>query len=122
MPYLAKLAGFRFVEHGYSAHNPILVIWAETGLLGILLYLGVLASALYTFVVQFLRYRKTDIHHPFLPYFALVSCVFLGYMASWFKGGSMEMAHSYFFILALLLIPAGLPFDSSLIKDETIHP
>ena len=39
-------------------HNPVLTIWAETGMIGILLYLGVLASALLAFVRSWLRDRR----------------------------------------------------------------
>ena len=103
---------------GVSAHNPILVIWSETGLLGILLYLGILISAVISFSKQYLYYKGINVCHPWIPYFAFVSSVFLGFMASWFKGGGMEMAHSYFFMLALLLIPSGLESNRSLSSVE----
>jgi O-antigen ligase len=104
-----------------SSHGPVFVIWGETGLIGILLYLGILISAVIAFVRQYLRYQNISESHPFLPYFAIVSSVFLGYMFSWVKGGAMERAHSYFFMLALLLIPSGLEFGSSLRKEPMIQ-
>lgn len=93
---------------GVSAHNPILVIWGETGLIGILLYLGILISALISFFKQYMRFRINSIYQPYIPYFALVTCILLGFIVSWVKGGGMESAHSYFLILSLLLIPSGL--------------
>ena len=99
-------------ETGRAIHNPILVIWSETGLLGILLYLGILISAVFSFMKQYLHYRNIDAHHPFLPYFAIVSSIFLGYMASWIKGGGAEYEQAYFFMLATLLIPSGIDYDS----------
>lgn len=92
-------------------HNPILTIWSETGFLGILLYLGMLISSFYLFVSQYLKFRKIgckDID----PYFAAVSSVALGYLISWFKGGGMESDFSYFFVLALLILPSVLNYTS----------
>ena len=106
-------------ETGVSMHNPILMIWGETGLLGILLYVGILISAALAFIKQYLHYRNIKVDHPFIPYFALVSSVSLGYLASWVKGGSMEMAFSYFFMIALLLIPSGLDYSAPSIDDKT---
>jgi putative inorganic carbon (hco3(-)) transporter len=103
-PYL----GIANEVDGVSAHNPILVIWGETGLIGILLYAGILISALISFVKQYVRFRINSIYQRYMPYFALVTCIFLGFIVSWVKGGGMESAHSYFLILALLLIPSGL--------------
>jgi len=104
-----------------SAHNPILVIWSETGLFGILLYIGILVSAIIEFAKQYIRYQHINIDHPYIPYFAFVSSVFLGYMASWVKGGGMEMAHSYFFMLALLLIPFGLDDGASVQLSNSVN-
>jgi hypothetical protein len=43
-----------------------------------------------------------------MPYFALATSAFLGYFASWIKGGGMELSHSYFLMLAIFLIPSCL--------------
>jgi O-antigen ligase len=90
-----------------SIHNPVLAIWAETGILGVSIYLGVLGSAVWSFVRHYLIIRKLG-SHSLLPYFPLVASIFLGYMASWIKGGGMESEFTYFLMLALLLIPSGL--------------
>lgn len=96
-----------------SLHNPLLVILAETGVPGLLLYLGVLAGCVWSALRVY--FRPPGRAAPALQrYFALILAVFLGYMASWIKGGGMESDHSYFFMLALLLIP-------SILELETFH-
>ena len=89
------------------SHNPILQIWIETGTIGMLLYLGALASAVWLFARQYYRHSKRGAR-SLTPYFALVSCMFVGVMLSWIKGGGMEYDPSYFLLLALLLIPSHL--------------
>ena len=115
IPFLAYAGiiklGFLSVNE-ISIHNPILVIWAETGLPGLFLYLGVLVSAIISFFRQFLFSRK--IHDDYLmPYFAIVSSMFIGYMAHWIKGGGLESDYSYFLVLALLLIPSQVQIGNS---------
>ncbi len=88
-------------------HNPILTIWSETGTPGILLYLGMLISAFYSFGSQYLKYKRAGCK-DLDSYFAVVSSAAFGYMISWFKGGGMESDFSYFFVLALLTLPSVL--------------
>jgi len=107
MPLIGVRAGI-----SVATHNPILQVWAETGLPGILLYLGILGSAVWLFERQHYYYRKLRMQVMF-PYLALVSSTFLGYMASWFKGGGMEASFPYFLTISLLLIPACLDFKDS---------
>ncbi len=107
LPYLAVPPSSGGID-GTSIHNPVLVIWSETGVFGLVLYLGILLSAMGSFVNQYLYYRKLDISQTLIPYFALVSSVFLGYMASWIKGGGMQTGYIYFLLISLLLIPASL--------------
>jgi putative inorganic carbon (HCO3(-)) transporter len=106
MPYLERLGSVWAYERA-AIHNPVLAIWAETGVLGSLLYLGVLGSSVWLFVRQYQRHRKAGVH-CFMPYFALVSSIFLGYMPSWVKGGGMESDITYFLMLALLVVPSHL--------------
>jgi len=106
MSYLGTLRSVWELESA-AIHNPVLAVWAETGIPGLLLYLGVLGSAACLFVRQYHRHRKAGVH-CLMPYFALVSCTFLGYMASWIKGGGMESGFSYFLMLALLVIPSRM--------------
>ncbi len=117
LPYLGMLPSEGGIE-GISAHNPILVVWSETGILGITLYLGVLVSAVGLFVKQYWRYKKLDPHEKFTPYFALVASVFSGYMASWIKGGGMQTGYIFFLLIALLLIPDGLDAREVLRENE----
>ena len=93
-----------------AVHNPVLSIWAETGLPGVLLYLAVLGSAIWRFSFQYRRSRKAGARLS-ISYFALVSSVMIGYMFSWIKGGGMESDFSYFLLLALLLLPSGVDFE-----------
>lgn len=115
IPYLAYAGiiklGFLSINE-ISIHNPILVIWAETGLPGLLLYLGVLISAVISFSRQYLYSRKIRDDY-LMPYFAVVSSMFIGYMVHWIKGGGLESDYSYFLTLALLLIPSQIQFENS---------
>lgn len=111
IPYVMMLTG-PDVRESVPSHNPILQVWAETGLPGILLYLGSLGSAAALFVRQYFLRRKYDMQ-VFTPYFALISSLFLGYMFSWIKGGGIEFSLTYFLMLSLLLIPASLNINSN---------
>lgn len=102
-PYVLLLRSIGGSESA-ATHNPVLQVWAETGLPGILLYLGVLGSAVWLFARQYLLCRRFGVQ-ALVPCFALVSSTFLGYMTSWIKGGGMESNITYFLMLALLLIP-----------------
>jgi|WetSurSiteA1Bulk_404760.scaffolds.fasta_scaffold00221_6 putative inorganic carbon (hco3(-)) transporter len=93
-----------------SIHNPLLVIWAETGLLGLIIYLGILISAVIDFIRQYINSRNMKEGY-LIPYFALVSSMFIGYIASWIKGGGMESDPSYFLVIALLIIPSQILLD-----------
>ncbi len=117
IPYVILLRSLGGSESA-ATHNPVLQVWAETGLAGILLYLGVLGSAVWTFVRKYILCRRLG-RQALLPYFALVSSAFLGYLVSWIKGGGMESDITYFLMLALLLIPAGLNIED---LDETMRP
>jgi O-antigen ligase len=84
-------------------HNPVLLIWAETGIPGIVLYLGVLVSAFANFVRLYLIDHNLDKNKTTI-YFALVTSVFTGYFFSWIKGGGSERDHLYFFLVSLMLL------------------
>lgn len=109
MPYLRVLTRtWNLTER--SIHNPVLQVWAETGLFGLFLYLTVLLSAVFLSARQYLR-RRTESGGPLPAYFALVFCVFIGYIISWIKGGGMEHDPSYFLMLSLLLIPSSISLE-----------
>lgn len=90
-----------------ATHNPILQIWAEMGLPGVLLFLSVLGSAIWSFI-QHLTLRHKYHSKGLLPFFAVLSSTLLGYLASWIKSGGIESNLSYFLMLALLTIPVSL--------------
>jgi putative inorganic carbon (hco3(-)) transporter len=89
---------------GEPLHNPVLVILAETGFPGLILYLGVLISAIASFTLSFLYVRKKGLTY-ISPYFELVSSMIIGFLTSWIKGGGAETSFGYFFVLSLLIIP-----------------
>jgi O-antigen ligase len=90
-----------------AIHNPILAIWAETGTLGLMLYLGILASAIFSFLVQYHRSRTTS-SQILKFFFPIIAAAFAGYMLSWIKSGSVEASYNYYLMLALLLVPSVL--------------
>ena len=57
LPYLGALVDLHSRQQR-SLHNPVLQIWAETGLWGLLLYLSVLGSAIGSFIRQYRRCRE----------------------------------------------------------------
>lgn len=105
--YIRNLGLEMYTFGSEPLHNPVLTIMAETGIIGLLMYGVVLASAVLSFAIEFFRSRKEKSQYLLL-YFALISSVFVGYLPSWIKGGSMESEFSYFLMLALLLIPSCL--------------
>ncbi|MFW6116727.1 MAG: O-antigen ligase family protein [bacterium] len=106
MPYLRMLTR-TWGRTERAIHNPVLQIWAETGVPGVLLYLGMLANTFFLFGRRYLRSRNQG-ERSLFPYFALVSCVSIGYLFSWIKGGGMEHHPSVFLLLSLLLIPSRI--------------
>jgi O-antigen ligase len=94
-------------REGMPIHNPVLTVWSETGLPGIVLYLGALASAILAFMR---RYRSHDQFESqsVSAYYALTASAFISYMMSWIKGGGFETHFTYFLMLSLLLIPSSL--------------
>ncbi|HLO14774.1 MAG TPA: O-antigen ligase family protein [Anaerolineales bacterium] len=118
VPYVTLLASTSGKD-SVSLHNPVLLVWSETGFLGIGLYLAVLTSALVSFIKHWLKYGKRVAQY-LTPYFAFVASLFLGYMASWIKGGGMEADFTYFLMLALLLIPSGLNVEADRDEDRAL--
>jgi O-antigen ligase len=90
-----------------SLHNPILTIWAETGIFGLSVYLSILFTSIWLFF-------KTHFHHQnqgmtrSIPLLALTGSVFLGFLTSWVKGGGMESEFSYFLLIAFMALPSTL--------------
>jgi O-antigen ligase len=104
--YLGARAGLEGQIY-LSLHQPVLQVLAETGIPGMLLYVGSLGGALGSFIRQRSR-SSTGGSHWLAPYSATVWCVFIGYMLSWLKSGGMASAPSFYLVLALLLIPSRI--------------
>ena len=111
MPYLRTITKIRNAV-AVPLHNPILTIWAETGIVGLALYLGMLGTA----IGSFLRHRaglRAVRPTALSSYLAIVSAVSAGFVFSWIKGGGIEVDFSPFLILSLLLIPSVIEFAPS---------
>jgi O-antigen ligase len=106
MSYLRKYRGLTEFSSS-SIHNPLLVILVDTGIPGLILYLGILASSVYSAIRSVYFCHKTRLTIV-TNYYSLAIPVFLGYIASWIKGGGLEADFSYFLVLALLIIPSYL--------------
>ncbi len=114
-PYVQAASGLTRIG-GVNIHNPALTVWAETGLVGILLYLGVLATAFGSFVVEFFKRKRVGDRYLF-PYFAIVFTILAGYLASWIKGGGAEKGFSFFLMMALLILPSCVAIRPSSQED-----
>ena len=110
LPYL-WMVSVAVGRDSVAVHNPVLTVWSETGIIGLILYLGVLGYAIWSFITQYYRYKKLDVQRKFISYYALVGSIFLGYMASSIKGGGAQADHTYFLLLALLLIRSSLDIN-----------
>ena len=105
LPFLAHLLSEQL--RGAAVHNPILTLWAETGLVGLLLYLWIPAAAIASFVRS--GKKAAAQNDAWLqPYFAIISSIACGYFFSWYIGGGLQSDFSYFLFLSLLILPACL--------------
>jgi O-antigen ligase len=106
VPYTLRLMTING-DVSVPSHNPIMQIWIETGLPGILLYLAVPTSAIWLFILRYSRYNLSE--NRKLPlYWALTFSMLAGFAISWFKGGGTESDFLYFLVLSLLLTPVAL--------------
>jgi O-antigen ligase len=109
-PYLASFGGIDLsllrIESS-PVHNPIIAIWADTGLIGLSIYLIAFFTPVVSFIKKYIQYRRT-MNRTLLAYYAIVSSVFIGYILSWIKGGGMESDFTYFLMIGLLWIPSYL--------------
>jgi len=113
------------------AHNPIIEVGDDTGIIGMVLYLGVLLSALGLFLRPFgvaIRQRFARIAHksaaPQPPersrdktlldsysvtaYGSLIFCISIGVLSAWLKSGGLANHLALFILLALWVIPHRL--------------
>jgi putative inorganic carbon (HCO3(-)) transporter len=117
LPYLAHI--FSDPLSGAAVHNPILTLWVETGLIGLLLYLSIPGAAVGSFVLS-LRTARRGKDAWLLPYFAIISSIALGYILSWYIGGGMQSDFSYYMILSFLLLPAVIQEEDPYSSDPEI--
>lgn len=112
VPYLIHTGDPYVILSGEPIHNPVFVLWAETGLFGLFLYLGILLSAAISFLRQWIfSLQRGD--HNLGSYYALTFSLTAGFLLSWIKGGGMENHYTYFLVLSLLLIPSVITQNSS---------
>jgi putative inorganic carbon (hco3(-)) transporter len=102
IPYLSHLLSDQLT--GAAVHNPILTIWVETGLIGLLIYLSIPFSAIFSYVANFRTARREE-DKWILPYFAIITSIACGYLFSWYVGGGLQADFSYFLILGFFILP-----------------
>jgi O-antigen ligase len=117
LPYLSMVS-VAVGKDSVAMHNPILTVWSELGIFGLLLYLSIMVCAIGSFINQYYRYLKLNIQRELFSYYPLLGSIFIGYMASWVKGGGAETDHMYFLFIALLLLPSNLDIHEMLHKDK----
>jgi putative inorganic carbon (hco3(-)) transporter len=107
--YIVTLTNYYNYRHDLPSHNPLLEVGVETGLLGMLIYIGALCCALWLFLRHHGDRRENDA--ALAAYFPIVLGVAAGYLSSWFKSGGMENHFTFFLLLMLLAIPSQLAAD-----------
>jgi O-antigen ligase len=91
------------VMNSPSVHNPLLSIWSELGFVGIILYLGILLSALWSLIRGYQNYLGNHAEWM-LPYYPIMLSVFAGYLLTWIKSGGAQMTHTYFLFIGMLFL------------------
>ncbi len=86
------------------AHNPILEVGDDTGIVGMLLYLGAVLSAMWLFLRQFLAGVRQRID-ALTAYCSLIFCISIGFLSAWVKSGGLADHITLFILLALWVIP-----------------
>ncbi len=100
-----------------ALHNPLLTIWAETGLIGLLLYGSVLASSIVTFLKQ-CYIAKLQQQSAILTAYGIIGITVAAYLVSWIKGGGAESEFAFFLTLTLLNVPLIFPTRSDHLNRE----
>lgn len=108
--YIRALTDAYGYVNNLPSHNAILEVGVDLGIPGMLLYVGILVSAIWQFIRRYLQLSRAD-NLVLHPYFALISCTFIGYITSWFKGGGLSNHLSYILFLALLIVPSRLKLE-----------
>lgn len=121
--YLASLiSGSARID--LPSHQPFLEVMIETGLLGLLIYCGVIVSAFRSFWRFRAAWHGCEAAPP--GYYAIVSGVWVAYALAWIKSGGVENHPSLIALLSLLLVPSlvlrPISSRSGLQKQFTLAP
>ena len=104
--YLASLTSYYNLRTDLPAHNPLLEVGSETGVLGIFVYAMIPLSAIWQFAKSSAALRQ---RLPSIAFYTpLVGAVAVGYSISWGKSGGVEATSLTFIMLSLLIIPTRL--------------
>ncbi|MCA0419821.1 MAG: O-antigen ligase family protein [Proteobacteria bacterium] len=103
-PYIASLTSTTNHRIDLPSHQPFLEVGVDTGLVGLIIYVCVIGSAIWSFVQS----RSRWLLSPSCPdgYYLTVIGVAAAYGATWIKGGGLENHTSLIVMFALLLIPS----------------
>lgn len=103
-PYIASLTSATNHRMDLPSHQPFLEVGVDTGLVGLIIYVCVIGSAIWSFV----QARSCWLLSPSCPdgYYLTVIGAVVAYGATWIKGGGLENHASLIMMLALLLIPS----------------
>lgn len=104
--YLASITSDFSPRADLPSHQPFLEVTVETGVFGLLVYCGIIASALWAFW----RFRSAWNACEEAPrgYYPILSGIFVAYVMAWIKSGGVESHASLITMLGLLLVPSLL--------------
>ena len=89
-----------------SVHNPILEIWIENGLIGLLLFGGVLAFPLFGLFRTLTGRSQVSFQQYFFPQVRIIAACFLSYLVIWLKNGGATHDKNLYIYLALAIVTA----------------
>ena len=103
-PYIASLTSATNHRMDLPSHQPFLEVGVDTGLIGLIIYVCAIGSAIRSFVQS----RSCWLLTPSCPdgYYLTVIGATAAYGATWIKAGGLENHASLIVMLALLLIPS----------------
>lgn len=103
-PYIASLTSATNHRMDLPSHQPFLEVGVDTGLIGLIIYVCAIGSAIQSFA----RSRSCWLLSPSCPdgYYLTVFGATAAYGATWIKAGGLENHASLIVMLALLLIPS----------------
>lgn len=103
-PYIASLMSGANSRPDLPSHQPFIEVAVDTGLIGLIIYVCVIGSAM----LEFTRWRACWFRSPSCPdgYYLVVIGATAAYGATWVKAGGLENHASLITMLALLLIPS----------------